>query len=944
MQKTFRLFISSTFEDFQSERELLQSKIFPIIDNYCTERGYEFQPIDLRWGINEEAQLDQKTMQICIDEVQECKYYPHPNFFIMLGNRHGWVPLPYQIVKSEFEEILNIISDKERAKLHYWYKLDYNQLPESYIIIERKDRFIDNAVWDKEENIIRTILQKAVEELDFYESKKNIYFASATEQEFSFYSELESNIQSHESQYALAYIREDTQRGSERLDILKNNIKKTLPEDNIINKLNNNDFVSTVMSKLIQMIDTQMAVINELNEKDKEYYEHKKFKDERLKVFIGHVDVLHSIKKYVDNKSSLPLIIYGRSGIGKSSLMANAIEKVQSQKIIYRFVGGSEKSYQLRYLLMSICDELTDGKINYELKENVFFRQVHDLFMSTDKSCTIFIDAVDQLNAKDLRWLPKIIPSNLKIIISTLKDYKYNEDNYYYLELNKMYPSSCFIKLNTLTVRNKIIIIKKLLTLQDRTLTGDQISYIGSLSEMDDITPLGIQVMINTLKEIRHYDDINMYNLDMPIDKKIELFFNELIDNHYHEKILVEKCVGYLIKSKEGLSEKEIIDLISLEDDVKIALENSYTKLEKIPYVAWTRLYYSLKNFLTSKIVNGTTVISFFHREFTYITDLYFHSFKEDSLHKNMVYYFANKNTKRHIVELLYHLFETKQYNKIFTKLMCAQNLIYLIESSYMDADLYLESTQRSDEIFKNILDSSNDFTNIKYLDVLKISSDYLSTSGILKKINYKYNQQIVKLSPENTLIKACAYDYICKDLMQGRELLQAVEYSKNAYAIYKNYYEDSEYILKKSFLQFMKFSNIYNKTVQINKEYKYICLNCDHTWHVNYDDGFFCQVCDSENSQIVDIKDLESLDLSDIDYLINDALNIPLYEIENLVIDEYYVEMKNSDSLRLNTKDISSDISKNKVSDKKTKRQCKSKEIDDFAWELYKNTYLDNL
>ncbi len=943
MQKTFRLFISSTFEDFQSERELLQSEMFPIIDNYCMERGYEFQPIDLRWGINEEAQLDQKTMQICIEEVKECKYYPHPNFLIMLGNRYGWVPLPYQIVKSEFEEILNIISDKERDKLYYWYKLDYNQLPESYIIIERKNKFIDNDIWYKEENIIRNILQKAVKKLDFSESKKNIYFASATEQEFNFYSDIESNIKNCESQYALAYIREDTQRGHERLDIFKNNIKKTLPEDNIINKLNNNDFASTVMSKLIQMIDTQMAVINELNAKGKEYYEHKKFKDERLKVFIGHVDVLHSIKKYVDNKSSLPLIIYGRSGIGKSSLMANAIEKVQSQKVIYRFVGGSEKSYQLRYLLMSICDELTEGKINYELKENVFFKQVHDLLMSTDKSCTIFIDAVDQLNDKDLRWLPKIIPSNLKIIISTLKDYKYNEDNYYYLELNKMYPSSCFIKLNTLTVRNKIIIIKKLLTLQDRTLTGDQINYINSLSEMNNITPLGIQVMINTLKEIRHYDDINMYNLDKPINKKIELFFNELIDNHYHEKILVEKCVGYLIRSKEGLSEKEIIDLLSLEDDVKIALENNYTKLEKIPFVAWTRLYFSLKNFLTSKIVNGTTVMSFFHREFTYITDLYFHSCTEDSLQENMVYYFANKNTKRHIIELLYHLFETKQYDKIFTKLMCVQNLIYLIESSYTDVDLYLESTHRSDEVFQNILDSSNDFTNIKYLDILKISSDYLATSGILKKINYKYNEQIVKLSIEDTLLKACAYDYICKDLIKEKKLLQAVKYSKNAYIIYKDYYDNSEYILKKSFLQLMKFSNIYNKTVQINKEYKYICLDCGYTWHTNYEDSFFCQSCNSENSQIVDIKNIEYLDLLDIDYLINDALNIPLYEIENLVIDEYYSEMKDSDNFRLNTNVVSSDISKKKVSDKKTKRQYKSKEIDDFAWELYKNTYLDN-
>ncbi len=59
--KTFRLFISSTFNDFRREREVLQTEVFPHIKEYCSKKGYAFQPIDLRWGINEEAQLDQKT-------------------------------------------------------------------------------------------------------------------------------------------------------------------------------------------------------------------------------------------------------------------------------------------------------------------------------------------------------------------------------------------------------------------------------------------------------------------------------------------------------------------------------------------------------------------------------------------------------------------------------------------------------------------------------------------------------------------------------------------------------------------------------------------------------------------------------------------------------------------------------------------------------------------
>ena len=114
--KTFRLFISSTFSDFKKEREVLQEQVFPEIKDYCSSKGYAFLPIDLRWGINEEAQLDQKTLEVCLEEVRTCKSYPHPNFLVMLGNRYGWVPLPYIIEAKEFEEILNFTTQKQKEK------------------------------------------------------------------------------------------------------------------------------------------------------------------------------------------------------------------------------------------------------------------------------------------------------------------------------------------------------------------------------------------------------------------------------------------------------------------------------------------------------------------------------------------------------------------------------------------------------------------------------------------------------------------------------------------------------------------------------------------------------------------------------------------------------------------------------------------------------------
>ena len=58
--RTFRVFVSSTFEDMKEERDALQRDVFPKLRKLCEQHGARFQAIDLRWGVRDEAALDQK--------------------------------------------------------------------------------------------------------------------------------------------------------------------------------------------------------------------------------------------------------------------------------------------------------------------------------------------------------------------------------------------------------------------------------------------------------------------------------------------------------------------------------------------------------------------------------------------------------------------------------------------------------------------------------------------------------------------------------------------------------------------------------------------------------------------------------------------------------------------------------------------------------------------
>ena len=191
--KTFRLFLSSTFNDMRAERDKLQAEIFPKLRRYCEERGFSFQPIDLRWGVSSEAGYDQKTMQICIDEVDRCKQALNPHFAIMLGERYGWNPLPAQVEADEFEQVKAAVEKRYSNDattleyLHRWYQKDDNAIPPQYRLQARLEKeHQDWDYWGDVEDKLRTAFRTVVtEELNntLSEAQQFKYLKSATEQE-----------------------------------------------------------------------------------------------------------------------------------------------------------------------------------------------------------------------------------------------------------------------------------------------------------------------------------------------------------------------------------------------------------------------------------------------------------------------------------------------------------------------------------------------------------------------------------------------------------------------------------------------------------------------------------------------------------------------------------------------------------------------------------------
>ena len=72
-----------TISDTYVERNTLMVQVYPRIKRFCQERGYEFQIVDMRWGVRDEATDDHMTSELCMKELEMCqKLSTGPNFIV----------------------------------------------------------------------------------------------------------------------------------------------------------------------------------------------------------------------------------------------------------------------------------------------------------------------------------------------------------------------------------------------------------------------------------------------------------------------------------------------------------------------------------------------------------------------------------------------------------------------------------------------------------------------------------------------------------------------------------------------------------------------------------------------------------------------------------------------------------------------------------------------
>ncbi len=835
--KIFRLFISSTFSDFAKEREVLQTKVFPYIKDHASKQGYVFQPIDLRWGVNNEAQLDQKTLELCLNEVRECKTHIHPNFLIMLGDRYGWVPCPYAIEKVEFEEILSQV-EKNKDLLQEWYRLDENQIPSSYILQQRYGVYEKYEEWEKIETILRDTLQQAVNNSNLNKEQKRKYFLSATESEVEegiipyikptkFQTEVllkdNKKLEKDDAKYIFGFLRDidkTTKIGDkfittdyDQAQKFKQEVKKTLLKENTLHVKTTQvdkesldeeylkEFEKRVTKFLKEKIDEQKKKESKLTSLEIEQLAQERYAKEKIKNFLGREETLSSIQNYLVSDSKEPFVIYGKSGTGKSALMAKAIaieeaKKTTDKKVIFRFVGATPNSGSSVDVLKSIFAELgvdirsekekRDEKSKQEekllsLDQNdklesfeEFSLRVHDEFLKLKENIVIFIDAIDQLNNQDnFLWLPKNLPSNLKIIISALNDKKNYKDDTEYFEALKTKTDNLY-QVPEFSSEKELLEI--LLKKEDRCVDKYQEKYF--LEQYQNVkSPLYVTIASREMKSWKSGDKTQtLSNTQKGIIKE---FIENLTTKYHHNEDFVKKTLGYIYASRDGLSESELLQLLSTDEKFikKVAPEEFHkNKTKELPLVHWSRLEAELKPFFSKKKQDNEELLYFFHREF------------EDAIKKSK----TQKNEHEAIIEATQKLilqnqdkeFDQNRWGKLYATLLATYYLRYEDEEKYKKFSEFLAKK----EIKKSWLERC--FTYINDIGLYHQERMEIRESIAYLKINYFFTIKLYQKDPsawtKNYII---SLNNLAMSYQNNNQLKEAIELQTKALEITEELY-----------------------------------------------------------------------------------------------------------------------------------------------------------
>jgi WD40 repeat protein/tetratricopeptide (TPR) repeat protein len=419
-----------------------------------------------------------------------------------------------------------------------------------------------------------------------------------------------------------------------------------------------------------------------------EQQRHESFAAARARRFAGRAEELRAIDEYVRGSESLPLVVTGGLGSGKSALLARCAAEItgryKDMTVLPHFAGSGPGSTDVRRIVLRLIREISNAFLMLdEIPEAAGYEELvtclKDMLGRVHErgKLTLILDGLEQIATPGmpLSFLPSPLPPAVRVIAAS--------QPFRGLDLLRRAPTPPVeLGLSPFNQQQRRELVRSILSdhrkrLEERP-AHDQMAALLAKAGADRALYLAV-----ACEELRVFGEFER------VDERIALLpdslydlFGQVLDRLEgdHGADLVTRALGFLACSCDGLLESELIDLLNRDAAAPIAP------------AAWARLRHSLDLYLS---VSGEGLLSFFHDRLRDAVERRYLDSAEQTFRDRLAFYFRSRveaeGYPRGLVELRHQLRKAGRWTELasllcdlrFLEASCAAGLAFDLAADY---------------------------------------------------------------------------------------------------------------------------------------------------------------------------------------------------------------------------------------------------------------------